>query len=327
LAGHRAAGHPEAYAAPELRHDEDVDGRADLYSLALIAYEVLSGRRREDASDTTARLPVINEVELVPGRRLRPDLTPGAGDVLRRALARNPNQRYATTGEFVDALEREHDAALRAASQPGPRERSAPRPAVVVSGIVALVAVAFGLTLALSEKARTGLRDEVTVVRAEVNEWFEADAGGGGGSDSRVIRALDRPGIQPASAGGSGGGTSTAPAGYPGGGGTTRSSTARVAATGGTASSPQRTRSAEAAPAADEDGYLRVTAIGGVAVVMVDGTPRGRAPTVVSAAPGRHAVRLVGVSRYTPVEIEVDVASGDTARVDFEVAAGPAQSP
>jgi serine/threonine-protein kinase len=80
-----------SYMAPEQRKDAHaVDGRADLYSLAVILYEML-----------TQELPV-GRFQL-PSRRL-PKLDRRIDDVLEKALAPEPNDRYQTAAELAAAL-------------------------------------------------------------------------------------------------------------------------------------------------------------------------------------------------------------------------------
>jgi serine/threonine-protein kinase len=92
------------YAAPEQINGQALDGRVDQYALACVAYELLSGsvpfRREEPMAVLYAHLSAP------PPRltALRPDL-PGAVDqVLARALAKAPEDRYDSCGAFADAL-------------------------------------------------------------------------------------------------------------------------------------------------------------------------------------------------------------------------------
>ncbi|WEO95368.1 serine/threonine-protein kinase [Streptomyces sp. FXJ1.172] len=105
------------YVAPERIAGRPVDGRADLYSLACVVHEMLAGTppfRREDPLD----LLRAHQYEPPPalGAR-RPGLPPAADGVVRRALAKAPDDRYGSCLEFV--------AALRAAvADAGPRRRT-----------------------------------------------------------------------------------------------------------------------------------------------------------------------------------------------------------
>jgi serine/threonine protein kinase len=93
-----------AYMSPERVGAQPVDGRADQYALACSAFELLAGappfQRDEPAALIYAHLSV-------PPPRLtsrRPDLAPAVDDVLSRALAKAPGDRYASCGQFADAL-------------------------------------------------------------------------------------------------------------------------------------------------------------------------------------------------------------------------------
>jgi serine/threonine protein kinase len=92
------------YAAPEQISGPSVDGRTDQYALACVAYELLTGsvpfRRDEQLAVLYAHL------QAPPPRAsaARPDLPPGTDEVLIRALAKEPADRYDSCGDFADAL-------------------------------------------------------------------------------------------------------------------------------------------------------------------------------------------------------------------------------
>jgi len=92
------------YAAPEQISGRSVDGRADQYALACVAYTLLSGSRPFEREELMAVL--YAHLSAPPPRvtSSRPDL-PGAVDqVLARALAKAPEDRYGSCGAFADAL-------------------------------------------------------------------------------------------------------------------------------------------------------------------------------------------------------------------------------
>ncbi len=101
--GHRVAGTP-AYMSPEQWQGLALDGRSDQYSLALMFYEIVTGRR-PFSGETSAELKEqhVNE----PPPRLR-DLNPGVPgpveDVVMRALSKDPDGRFPTIDEFGTAL-------------------------------------------------------------------------------------------------------------------------------------------------------------------------------------------------------------------------------
>jgi len=82
------------YVAPEQIRGEEVDGRADVYALGCLLYECLAGvppfRRGTDAATLYAQLEEP------------PSVLPGLEEVLPRALAKEPAERYGTCGELIE---------------------------------------------------------------------------------------------------------------------------------------------------------------------------------------------------------------------------------
>ncbi len=93
------------YMAPEQVQGKPVDGKADQYSLAVIAYELTTGERPFVADQLPTLVYKIVCEEPAPPQRLNPSLGAGIDAVLRRGLAKAPGDRYANCGAFVDALE------------------------------------------------------------------------------------------------------------------------------------------------------------------------------------------------------------------------------
>jgi serine/threonine protein kinase len=91
------------YIAPEQIQGKSVDGRADIYSLGCVLYECVTGRvpfkKDLDAAVIWAH---VEELPTAPSE-VRPELPHGIDDVIARALAKDPDDRYATAHEFVAA--------------------------------------------------------------------------------------------------------------------------------------------------------------------------------------------------------------------------------
>ena len=96
-----------AYLAPEQCSGADeVDTRSDVYSLGIVAYEMLAGEppfTGERASDVMLK---HTEEAPPPLSAFRSDLPPTIEPVLLKALAKNPELRYQSAGEFADDLAR-----------------------------------------------------------------------------------------------------------------------------------------------------------------------------------------------------------------------------
>jgi eukaryotic-like serine/threonine-protein kinase len=105
-----------SYMSPEQVSGTEVDSRSDLYSLAVVAYEALTGQRPFQGTSLTSIIyKVMSEVP-APPRQWNSTLPERYDDVFERALAKDPKRRYATGGEFLAALDlKEFDAVLSSA--------------------------------------------------------------------------------------------------------------------------------------------------------------------------------------------------------------------
>ncbi len=95
-----------AYAAPEHILDQGVDRRADVYSSAIVCWELLTLERLFSASNESALLARVLEPEPQPAAKFRPQIPPELDHVLLAALSKDPAARPASAEEFALALER-----------------------------------------------------------------------------------------------------------------------------------------------------------------------------------------------------------------------------
>jgi serine/threonine protein kinase len=93
-----------AYIAPEQIPGSRVDGKADQFSLAVIAYEILSGRKPFTADTDHGLLYQIMNVEPPALSDVNALLPPACASVVQRALSKAPDQRYPSCFAFVHAL-------------------------------------------------------------------------------------------------------------------------------------------------------------------------------------------------------------------------------
>ncbi|OQW31756.1 MAG: hypothetical protein A4E19_00065 [Nitrospira sp. SG-bin1] len=92
------------YMSPEQIAGKKVDGRSDIFSLAVVMFELLTGRPPFTADNVSALLFAIAHTPHLSVRAIRPDIPPVIKDLLDRALQKDPALRYRRAGEFAAEL-------------------------------------------------------------------------------------------------------------------------------------------------------------------------------------------------------------------------------
>ncbi len=93
-----------AYMAPEQAQGEEVDGRADIYALGIILYEMLTGKQPYEA-DTPMAVAIKHITDPVPHiRQTNPRLPEGMETIIQKAMAKKKHERFSTAVEMTNAL-------------------------------------------------------------------------------------------------------------------------------------------------------------------------------------------------------------------------------
>jgi tRNA A-37 threonylcarbamoyl transferase component Bud32 len=152
------------YMAPEqaLGKTASVDHRGDQYALAVITFEMLAGRTPFAGNDVMEVLRQVIAAEPPPLDQLAPHVPREAAEVLRRALAKQPELRFATITDFASALLRAFGASLP--------------PPIEALGVAQTIPVAPSQPNAVtSARAQTGLQARADPTAATVAGGFGAD--------------------------------------------------------------------------------------------------------------------------------------------------------
>lgn len=92
------------YMSPEQVGGGALDHRTDIFSLGIVLYEMLTGARLFHGEDLTRVMHSVATFEPPPPSRINPQVTPLLDLVVRRALEKKPEARYASAWEMVDDL-------------------------------------------------------------------------------------------------------------------------------------------------------------------------------------------------------------------------------
>ncbi len=96
-------GTPEYMAPEQIRGSRTIDARADVYALGVLVYRALTGRRPFEGGTQEVLMGHLQGTITDPSA-LDPALPPAIDQVIRKALAREPEQRYRSAGELARAL-------------------------------------------------------------------------------------------------------------------------------------------------------------------------------------------------------------------------------
>jgi serine/threonine-protein kinase len=113
------------FMSPEQLRGAAVDGRADLFALGVILYELLTGRAPFDGENVSEVLYRITSQPAEPPSEVCPDVSADFDPILERALAKDPAARFQSGQEFIAAL---RALPLEGAGEAGARDE-APAPA------------------------------------------------------------------------------------------------------------------------------------------------------------------------------------------------------
>lgn len=92
------------YASPEQLRGRDVDARSDIFSVAIVLYVALTGRRPFDGNTFGELAASVLSSEPVPPRQWNTSIPPGLESVILKALSKDPALRFQRAGLLADAL-------------------------------------------------------------------------------------------------------------------------------------------------------------------------------------------------------------------------------
>jgi serine/threonine-protein kinase len=93
-----------SYLSPEAASGKEVDHRADIFAVGILLYELLTGKRLFYGETDYQTVELVRQAKVPPITSQNPEVTPELEQVVRKALARDLNQRYQSAGDLQEAL-------------------------------------------------------------------------------------------------------------------------------------------------------------------------------------------------------------------------------
>ncbi len=123
-----AVGTPTYMSPEQAVGDKEIDGRSDLYSLGVVAYQMLTGRVPFTAGNSMALLMKHVTETPRPIAELRPEAPKAMRDAIERALAKAPEDRWPTAASFRDAMASDETPGATWRAKPGSSGGRRPEP-------------------------------------------------------------------------------------------------------------------------------------------------------------------------------------------------------
>src|SRR5688572_7994285 len=317
-----------AYMSPEQwRGDGTIDGRADQYALAVVAFELITGRRPFMSQNPQELLVQHCTGEIPDIMVLRPGLDPSIGEAIGRAMSKRSSERFGSVTAFVESLAGRRPIAADTSTRSlrVPKYQPPPPPPRRWRK------VAFAIALAAAVAGGWFAPQTAPVVRPVVRQWVST---GTGYLDVILSGLRPAPAVPDDAALAGGPSDESAPdRGTPGAIVDVPDSLGSVGPLAADSSldalreplmleRPPVGPASEAFRPAARDAFIRVVVRGGAAPIIVNGEgaglsagPGGR---VIRAGPGTHYITVRGAGDlFMPTQIAVTVATGDTAVAVF----------
>lgn len=173
------------YMSPEQALGKEADGRADLFSVGVVLYELLSGRRAFGGANPAVLALQIIQAEPEPLAKAAPDTPRGLQFIVEKLLSKRPERRFADGAQLAMALRREQGDARPARG--GPRALPLPiRMALAMGAITALaLCLSVGVVLQRQDEA---LRRMAITSGAAIANFVASNA---------AVTAVDNAGLPP----------------------------------------------------------------------------------------------------------------------------------
>jgi hypothetical protein len=308
-----------AYMSPEQWRGDELDGRADQYALAVVAFEMLSGVRPFETARVEDLLTLHLSAEMPDITAIRPGLPASTDAALRRALSKLSSERFSTVTGFIEALAGRRSAGPSPNTARGPRYEPKPKRGGFPWKLTIAAAVLAGVVYAVPPVRNPALEFWGGLLHATTLLRDGAERLGTTGAAAQPVSATSATQDSVVA----------------------RDSIAPLDSLASNDSSLASQPELERTPLVLEDtlvrspvgpapfrisgarhGWISVTVSGGTAPIIIDGRSYGSAPQIIRVEKGAHIVTVRGAGdMFMPFQHDVVVREGDTVVTAFEVPA------
>jgi serine/threonine protein kinase len=147
------------YMSPEQASGQPVDFRSDQFALGLLIYELVTRTRPFERPTTAQSLAATIDDDPAPIESLSPDVPAHLAAVVARCLAKNPTERYESTGDLARDLKSIDESSSRHTAAAPVRSRSTSTRAIVMAIAVVLIGTAASLAWWWRSRPVTGVAE------------------------------------------------------------------------------------------------------------------------------------------------------------------------
>ena len=181
--------------SPEQAEAKEADHRSDIFSFGCVFYELITGKRPFDGGSPASVIASILTAEPAPLASAQPLAPPALERVIRRCLAKDPDQRWQNVRDLREELKWISEAESEAPFVGSPRLRSPVVIAAIASALLAVAATATALWLWRSREPQQARPDRILLYRRDAQSgqnWldFVTIPSSAGETDSRRLSVL-----------------------------------------------------------------------------------------------------------------------------------------